>query len=595
MSSLNQKDTLKILWYFFKPYKSQVSVALVLMILASLFESLNLAAIYPIMNYGLKLEAQEGHIKFLDQLVAIFGQQNLFTSACVMLIVITIVATIMRIVYSYYSNKLIAKIIADNQKAIFDKYLNADYRFFVEHQQGKLIYAGTVAPAGVSNNVMYITRVANSLMTCIFFTILLFVLAWQGTLFILGLSLVYVVFVRRITKGIVNRYAHYSVEEDRKKNVILNEFITGIKSIKIFLSLHFWQEKYAQAVERSALYNFKVMMGRVVPDSTLKCIFFLAFGVIGIVLNVKQSGNIVNLIPLLGTFGMVALRLIPYVNLVGNDIVAIARFMPDTKIVYDTLNTNMNELSVGTKMLPDFKNEIRFNQVWFKHKGVEESLLKGISFSIPKRKMTAIVGPSGSGKSTIVNLLLRLYETQKGAITIDGIDIRELKIDSYLDKIGYVSQETFIFNGTIADNIRFGLQKASDNDIIQAAKLANAHDFILAAEHGYDAIVGDAGVKLSGGQRQRIAIARAMLRKPQIMVLDEATSSLDNISERVVQEAIENISHHTTVLVIAHRLTTVQKADQIIVLDHGQVMEQGTHEDLLEKQQAYFSLYKNDK
>ncbi|MCA9399277.1 MAG: ATP-binding cassette domain-containing protein, partial [Candidatus Omnitrophica bacterium] len=214
-----------------------------------------------------------------------------------------------------------------------------------------------------------------------------------------------------------------------------------------------------------------------------------------------------------------------------------------------------------------------------------------VSFSLEKGKTLAIVGPSGSGKSTIISLLFRLYDIREGNISIDGYDIKTLKTESFLSNFGYVGQETFIFNGTIAENIQFGLEGCSQENVIEAAKLANAHEFILETENGYQTIVGDAGMKLSGGQRQRIAIARAMLRKPQILILDEATSSLDNISEKAVQEAINQVSRFTTTLIVAHRLSTVQKADKILVLNQGRIVEQGTHEELLQRKADYFELY----
>lgn len=593
MSVLSDKiDSLKILWYFFRPHKSRTVTVFLMMIISSFFESLNLAALYPIINYGLQLEVTNKGLKFLERIISVFGHSNLFVSSCILLIVLTVMATILRIIYSFCANKLIVRITSENQNAIFEKYLKADYDFFVESQQGKLVYAGTVAPIGVSSNIFYAIRIVNSLTTSLFFTVLLIVLAWQGTTLILLVSALYVFLVRKVTKQIVNRYAHLSVDEDRKKNVILNEFITGVKTIKIFLNLEYWKKKYAGAVENSALYNFIVMMGRVLPDSSLKFIFFVVFALIGIFLNFKQAGNILPAIPLLGTFAMVAIRLIPYVNLAGNDIVALARFMPDTKIVYNVLHQDMNRID-GTRVFDGFKSDITFKDVWFKHKDMANFLLGGVTFTVHKSKMTAIVGPSGSGKSTIINLLLRLYDIEKGQITIDGVDIREFSAKSYLPKFGYVSQETFIFNETIKENIRFGMENCDEAAIIEAAKLANAHDFILETQDGYDTVVGDAGMKLSGGQRQRIAIARAILRKPQIIVLDEATSSLDNISERHVQEAINNISQQATVLTIAHRLSTVQNADKIIVLEQGKIVEIGTHKDLLRSENTYFNLYKN--
>ncbi len=594
MSALSDKiSSLKILWYFFRPHKPQMIMVFFLMIISSLSESLNLAALYPIINYGLQLEASNKVLKSLERIISLFGESNLFISSCILLIVLTVMATAWRIIYSFCANKLIVKIISENQNAIFEKYLQADYDFFIESQQGKLVYGGTVAPIGVSTNIFYAIRITNSLMTSLFFAVLLFILAWQATALILLVTTLYVLIVRRTTKKIVNRYAHLSVDEDRKKNVILNEFITGIKTIKIFLNLEYWKRKYAQAVENSAAYNFIVMMGRVLPDSSLKFIFFIVFALIGILLNFKQAGNILPAIPLLGTFAMVAMRLIPYVNLAGNDIVGLARFMPDVKIVYDILHQDMNKIKNGTKIFNDFKRNIVFNDIWFKHQGMGNFLLQGVSFTIEKSKMTAIVGPSGSGKSTIIHLLLRLYDIEKGQILIDGDDIREFTTQSYLPKFGYVSQETFIFNGMIKDNIRFGMEDCDEAAIIEAAKLANAHEFILETQNSYGTVIGDAGMKLSGGQRQRIAIARAILRKPQVLVLDEATSSLDNISEKAIQEAINKIQQHTTLLIIAHRLSTVQNADKIIVIDNGRVVETGSHQDLFEKEKAYFSLYRD--
>ena len=218
-------------------------------------------------------------------------------------------------------------------------------------------------------------------------------------------------------------------------------------------------------------------------------------------------------------------------------------------------------------------------------------MLKDVSFSIVKRNITALVGFSGSGKTTIISLLLKLYQPEKGAIKIDGVNVALFDHRSYLGRIGYVSQETFIFNSTIRENIRFGVENCTDEMIEEAAKLANADEFIRETSDEYETMVGDSGVKLSGGQRQRLAIARAMLRKPEIIVLDEATSSLDNVSERKIQTAINNISKHTTVLVIAHRLSTVQNADKIIILEKGEVKEQGTHEELLRNKKLYYDLH----
>jgi len=277
----------------------------------------------------------------------------------------------------------------------------------------------------------------------------------------------------------------------------------------------------------------------------------------------------------------------------GSAVMKLAECIPDMKIVHEVCKEEFRSGADGKRDLGGFNDKINFQDVWFKYDSMNDYLLKGLSFSLEKKKITAIVGLSGSGKTTIINLLLKLYRVDRGVITIDGIDISEFSNKTYLGKIGYVSQEAFIFNNSIKENIKFGMENCTDQMIEEAAKLANAHDFIWGTERGYDTIVGDSGVKLSGGQRQRIAIARAILRKPEIIILDEATSSLDNISEKKIQIAINNISKHTTVLVVAHRLSTVQNADKIIILEKGEIKEQGTHDELLKNKQLYYDLYRS--
>ncbi len=578
--------------YFLKGHEQKVFFVFVTMLLAGVFESLNLMAIYPIINYGLELKDNHPGLQFLGNIVRMIPGENLFISSCVLLIALTVISAVVRIWQHYLSNQLIREVVYQNQMAIFDKYKNSDYSFFVKNQQGKLIYASTIAPMGVSNNLFYLMRIIYSVVNVAFFSVVLVILSWQGTLLVGFIGLLYVIVIRKLTSDIVNKSARQAVDEDRHKNVILNEFITGIKSIKIFLSESFWRKKFDSATSKSTYLNFKVNMGRIVPDVFVKFAFFMIFAILGIVVSIGQHSNILPFLPLLATFSTVASRLFPYMNLVGGDIVSIARFTPDVRIVYDLLNEPVSVQSFwnGKKELKEFARDVVFNNVWFKHEAAEEFLLKDLNLRIEKRKITAIVGPSGSGKTTIINLLLRLYEVGKGAIAIDGENIKEISRESYLGKIGYVSQESFVFNGTIRENIEFGT-RATFDEIVEASKLANAHEFISASENGYDTIVGDSGMKISGGQRQRLAIARAMLRKPQILILDEATSSLDNVSERAVQEAINRVAAHTTILIVAHRLSTIQNADKIIVLEKGKVMEEGTHTQLLENKSAYFNLY----
>ena len=231
---------------------------------------------------------------------------------------------------------------------------------------------------------------------------------------------------------------------------------------------------------------------------------------------------------------------------------------------------------------------MKFNHVSFKYK--DDYVLKDIDFIIPKGKTFALVGESGSGKSTISDLLPRFYDVTEGSIFYDSIDIKNASIQDLRNHIGIVSQESILFNDTARNNILFGTENASEEEVIAAAKIANAHEFIMSLENGYDTNIGERGNKLSGGQKQRMSIARAVLKNPAIMILDEATSALDTESEKLVQDALEKLMKDRTSLVIAHRLSTIRNADQIIVLSKGEIKEMGTHIELIEKKGLYYNL-----
>jgi subfamily B ATP-binding cassette protein MsbA len=238
--------------------------------------------------------------------------------------------------------------------------------------------------------------------------------------------------------------------------------------------------------------------------------------------------------------------------------------------------------------LGELKNAIEYRNVSFKYG--EEWVLKNINFQVPKGQKIALVGESGSGKSTIADLLPRFYDTVEGEILFDGVDIRTAGLKNLRDHIGIVSQESILFNDTVANNIAFGMENATQEEIENAAKIANAHKFICELEDGYNTNIGERGNKLSGGQKQRISIARAILKNPNILILDEATSALDTESEVMVQEALEKLMNNRTSLVIAHRLSTIRNADNILVLSKGEIIETGRHDELMEKQGTYYRL-----
>ena len=266
------------------------------------------------------------------------------------------------------------------------------------------------------------------------------------------------------------------------------------------------------------------------------------------------------------------------------------RAMASTTRVMNLLDTPI-AIHTGNISLPSVQGELEFEDVSFAYNG-RNPVIENLSLHIPAGKTIAIVGSTGSGKSTLVKLLLRLYEVQSGTISLDGVDIRELDFKNLRSHIGLVSQDVFLFHGTVAENISYGTITATEKEIIAAAKIAEAHEFVKELPQGYETIVGERGQKLSGGQRQRIAIARAVLKNPPILILDEATSAVDNETEAAIQRSLEKITVNRTTIAIAHRLSTVRNADRIYVMEYGKLVEQGTHEQLLAQQKIYAGLWR---
>jgi ATP-binding cassette, subfamily B, bacterial len=268
------------------------------------------------------------------------------------------------------------------------------------------------------------------------------------------------------------------------------------------------------------------------------------------------------------------------------------RSMASTRRVMDLIEAPVEiDEPVNPVTIVNTQSDIELKSVGFAYHS-SQPILKDISIRIPFGSFVALVGPTGAGKSSIIKLLLRFYEAQKGSICFDGVDIRNLRSQDLRRQIGYVSQDVFLFDGTIAENLRLGKAQASDDDIVRAAMMAEIHDFIVSLPEAYNTPVGERGQKLSGGQRQRLAIARGLLGDPPILIFDEATSAIDNETEAAIQRSLERLAHHKTVIVIAHRLSTVRQADQIHVLDSGKIVESGRHEDLLASSGLYARLWK---
>ncbi len=397
---------------------------------------------------------------------------------------------------------------------------------------------------------------------------------------------------------IINRFGSEMREvsrEAQKKAAdvasILQETVSGARVVKSFAMEKHETKKFTEELEKSFGLTLKQAQINVTQGPLLAFLQVLAivavvwYGAYEVV-----SGRLspAELISFFAGLAMIAdpVSKLGTINTTIQNALASAERIFEVIDIQPSIKEKENALELGT-----IKGEIEFRDVSFRYDKDGKVVLKNISFSVRPGEVIALVGRSGAGKSTVVNLIPRFYDPEKGTIMIDGHDLKDLKLESLRKQMGIIPQETVLFSGTIRDNIAYSKLEASDQEVERVSQLANAHDFIMTLPDRYQTLVGERGVRVSGGERQRIAIARALLRDPRILIFDEATSSLDSESERLVQEAMQRLISGRTVFIIAHRLSTVQHADRILVIDQGEITEQGTHQELLLKNGIYKKLY----
>lgn len=586
-----EKNTLRTVWFFLSKYKLYFMFLIGVSITIGALEALNVALITPILAEGLDTNITENpFLSFLNVFAKFIPIDDALVVYCILFIILAFLVFISKIFYFYYSEKLTARIVIDAKQDVFNKCINSDYQFFIDNKQGEILYKTSTAPTNIAILLNTISAIfVEGFLSLAVFTLLLS-MSWKFTILIVIAGVGYYYLTKYLSKRVSYMAGKMKLESGQTETVIINEYTTGVKQIKVFNTFPYWKEQFDNAVRRYWKYHRKGVFWSRVPEVLLILLLYVSIGCVVVFIKLQYPGNFMSTVPVIGTFAFAIFIILPKLSSFGRYRMDFMNVLPNVETVYKMLkDTTYSKIKNGDKKFTGLKSGIELRNVKFAHKE-RSPIIKNASLEIKKNKITALAGPSGSGKSTIVNLLLRLFDVDEGGVYIDGTNIKEYDIFTFLRKIGFVSQETFIHNASVRENIAFG-EKYTDREIIEAAKLADIHNFIEKLPEKYDTIVGDRGMRLSGGEKQRIAIARAMIRKPEVLILDEATSSLDNISENVVQKAINKVSENCTTFVIAHRLSTIQNADIIYTIDQGEIVESGTHKQLLGKKEKYWELY----
>jgi subfamily B ATP-binding cassette protein MsbA len=571
---------------------SLFSFSMIVPFLNLLFNPENLTTVKP--EFALDTDSLLAMLDYyVSYIIILKGQSTALVFICLLLVIAFFLRNITTYFALYFMVGARAGTIQDIRNDLYKKIMILPLSFYSKHKKGDIMARITTDVQEIEVSIIsYLDTFIKSPITILAYFAYMLGVSWRLTLFVVLLLPIGGLIIGWIGKSLKkdsldgqNRFAGMLAT--------IEETIGGLRIIKAFNAIGYSSEKFN---EQNGLYTRVIKYVNRKRDLSSPMSEFLSSIIIAIVVwfgatlildaaatpGAEPSITAANFIAYIVVFS----QIISPAKSFSQGFYSLQKGMASADRIFEVLDAEEVIVEKQDALeIPDFKESIIYNNVSFHYNEVD--VLHNIDLTIPKGKMIALVGESGGGKSTLVDLLPRFYDVSEGHILIDGTDIRDFKISDVRGLMGIVSQESILFNDTVFNNIAFGLEHATREAVIEAAKIANAHDFIMEMEDGYDTVIGDRGMNLSGGQRQRISIARAVLKNPPILILDEATSSLDTESERLVQEALAKVMTNRTSIVIAHRLSTIQNADEILVMVKGHIVERGKHEELIEKGGVY--------
>ena len=571
------KNKLKKLFSYYKPYKG--------LFFADMFFAILGAAVTLVIPLI---------VRYITNEVVYFEKDKVMHTITILgglMIFLVVVEYVCNYFIAFYGHMMGAKMEANMRSDIFGHYQKLTFAFYDNQKVGALLSRITsdlfditeLLHHGPEDIVISIIKLVGSFIILVNINVQLTIVAFIFVPFMI------------IFAGYYNRKMKVAFKRNRARiadiNSQIEDSLSGIRVVKSFANEHIEMKKFEKGNDNfvaAKKISYSYMAGyhsTLTALTTLVTVVVLIVGARGLVSKTIVVADLVTFLLYINNFIEPVKKLINFTEMFQNGYSGFDRFLEMMSIAPDIKD---EEDAVSVDRL---EGSIEFNDVSFRYSDSDEDVLKNVNLDVKAGEYMALVGPSGVGKTTLCSLIPRFYEVTGGNIKIDGMDIRKIKLDDLRNNIGIVQQDVYLFAGTIMENIRYGNPDATDEDVIRAARRANAHEFIMSFPDGYDTDIGQRGAKLSGGQKQRISIARVFLKNPPVLIFDEVTSALDNESEKVVQQSLEDLARNRTTFVIAHRLTTIRNARRILVLTEKGIEEQGTHEELLAKKGVYESLY----